>query len=51
MTHKKVKKFHVFRSAGCSPLRAEGLSCTLEVLYGGIEISNCNFSELPDVDL
>jgi hypothetical protein len=29
---KKVKKFHVL---GCSFLRAEGFSCSLDVLYGG----------------
>ncbi len=38
MTHKnrkKVNKFHFLR-AGCSLFRAEGFSCSLDVLYGGI---------------
>jgi hypothetical protein len=29
----------MFRSAGCSLLRAEGFSCSLDVLYGGLGIS------------
>jgi hypothetical protein len=33
--YKKVNKFH-FISAGCSILRAEGFSCSLNVLYGGL---------------
>jgi hypothetical protein len=39
--YKKVKKFHV-SSAGCSLLRAEGFSCSLNVLYGGLGISTGN---------
>jgi hypothetical protein len=42
MTHKKqrkVMKVHVFWSAGCSLLRAENFSCSLDVFYGGIGIS------------
>jgi hypothetical protein len=30
-------------SAGCSLLRAEGFSCSLNVLYGGLGISNLQF--------
>jgi hypothetical protein len=29
----------MFRSAGCSLLRAEGYSCSLDVLYGRLGIS------------
>ncbi len=36
MTHKKVKKFLVL-SSGFSLLRAGGFSCSLDVLYGGLE--------------
>jgi hypothetical protein len=32
---KPVDKF-IFCSAGCSPLRAEGFPCSLDVLYGGL---------------
>jgi hypothetical protein len=37
MTHKNKKKFKnvMFWSAGCSLLRAEGFSYSLNVLYGG----------------
>jgi hypothetical protein len=42
-THKKGKKFHVLK-CGCSLLRAEGFSCSLEVLYGGLGISKLEFS-------
>ncbi len=35
---KKFKKFHVLK-CGCSLLRAEGFSCSLDVLYGGLGIS------------
>ncbi len=43
MTHicRKIK-LH-FWGAGCSLLRAEGFSCSLDVLYGGLGISKCNF--------
>jgi hypothetical protein len=40
MTHKNIKKvqnFHVFKY--CSLLRAEGFSCRLGILYGGLGIS------------
>jgi hypothetical protein len=42
MTHKNRKKYRIFMfcSAGCSLLRAEGLSCSLGVLY---LISSCKF--------
>jgi hypothetical protein len=37
MTHLIEKKLinFMFCSAGCSFLRAEGFSCSLDVLYGG----------------
>jgi hypothetical protein len=40
MTHKNRKKYRIFmfRNAGCSLLRAEGVSCSLGVLYGGLGI-------------
>ncbi len=34
----KIRNF-MFYSAGCSLTRAEGFSCSLEVLYGGLWIS------------
>ncbi len=34
----------MFCSAGCSPLRADGISCSLCVLYGGLGISKLQFS-------
>jgi hypothetical protein len=41
MTHKNRKKSRIviFLSTGCSLLRAEGFSCSLGVLYGGLGIS------------
>jgi hypothetical protein len=33
----------MFGSAGCSVLRAEGFSCSLDVLYGGSGISKLKF--------
>jgi hypothetical protein len=38
MTHKNRKKYRIFMflSTGCSLLRAEGFSCSLGVLYGGL---------------
>jgi hypothetical protein len=41
MTHKITKKLRIFmfRSAGCSILRAEGFCFSLDVLYGGLGIS------------
>jgi hypothetical protein len=33
----------MFRSAGCSLLRAEGFSFSLKVLYGGLRISKLQF--------
>jgi hypothetical protein len=41
LTHKNKKKLRnfIFWSAGCSLLRAEGFSCSLDVLYGGLERS------------
>jgi hypothetical protein len=45
MTHKNRKKYRLFmfRSAGCSLLRAEGFSCNLGVLYRGLGISKWQF--------
>jgi hypothetical protein len=45
MTHKNRKnsKICMFLSTGCSLLRAEGLSCSLGVLYGGLGISKLQF--------
>ncbi len=45
LTHINRKKLisFVFESAGCSPLRAEGFSCSLDVLYGGQGISKLKF--------
>ncbi len=37
-----VNKFHFFKH-WCSLLRTKGFSCSLDVLYGGLGISNCNF--------
>jgi hypothetical protein len=39
---KKLRIF-MFGSAGFSLLRAEGFSCSLDVLYGGLEISKLQF--------
>jgi hypothetical protein len=41
ITHKNRKKLRnfMFLSARCSLLRAEGFSCSLDVLYGGLGIS------------
>jgi hypothetical protein len=39
---KKLRKI-LFLSAGCSLLRAEGFSCSLDVLYGGLGISKLQF--------
>jgi hypothetical protein len=39
---KKFKNF-MFSSAGCFLLRAEGFSCSLDVLCGGLQIENCCF--------
>jgi hypothetical protein len=39
----KVKIFYVLKDAGCSLLRAEGFSCSLGVLYGGLGISKLQF--------
>jgi hypothetical protein len=33
----------MFLSTGCSILRAEGFSCSLGVLYGGLGISKLQF--------
>jgi hypothetical protein len=45
MTHKNRKKSRIFMflSTGCSLLRAEGFSCSLGILYGGLEISKLHF--------
>ncbi len=45
MTQKKIQLINfIFWSAGCSLLRAEGLSCSLNVQYEGIRISKLQFS-------
>jgi hypothetical protein len=45
MTHKNRKRYRIFMfcSAGWSLLRAEGFSCSLGVLYGGLGISKLKF--------
>ncbi len=45
MTHKNREspEFSCFLSTGCSLLRAEGFSCSLGVLYGGLGISKLQF--------
>ncbi len=45
MTHKNRKKSRIFMflSTGYSLLRAEGFSCSLGVLYGGLGISKLQF--------
>jgi hypothetical protein len=45
MTHKNRKKSRTFMflSIGCSLLKAEGLSCSLGILYGGLGISKLQF--------
>jgi hypothetical protein len=45
MTHKNRKKSRIlmFLSTGCSLLKAEGFSCSLGVLYGGLGISKLQF--------
>jgi hypothetical protein len=45
MTHKNKKKSRIFMflSTGCSLLRAEGFSCSLGVLYGGLGIIKLQF--------
>jgi hypothetical protein len=45
MTHKNRKKSRIvmFLSTGCSLLRAEGFSCSLGVLYGGLGIRKLQF--------
>jgi hypothetical protein len=45
ITHKNRKKFRIFMflSTGCSLLRAEGFSCSLGVLCGGLGISKLHF--------
>ncbi len=39
----KSPEFSLFLSTGCSLLRAEGFSCSLGVLYGGLGISKLKF--------
>ncbi len=45
MTHKnsKMSRIFMFFSTECSLLRAEGFSCSLGVLYGGLGISKLQF--------
>ncbi len=45
ITHKNRKKLgsFVLLSAGCSLFRAEGYSCSLDVFYGALGISNLQF--------
>jgi hypothetical protein len=42
--YKKKSRIFMFLSTGCSLLRAEGFSCSLGVLYGGLGISKLQFS-------
>ena len=39
----KKSRIFMFLSTGCSLLRAEGFSCSLGVLYGGLGISKLQF--------
>ncbi len=41
--NRKKDRIFIFWSAGCSLLRAEGFSCSLGVLYGGLGISKLQF--------
>jgi hypothetical protein len=41
--NRKKLKIFVFSSAGCSFLRAEGFSCSLDVLYVGLGINKLQF--------
>ncbi len=52
MTYKSRKKLgnFMFWSAGCSLLRAEDFSCSLDVLYGDLGISNYWSLRNPDPD-
>ncbi len=45
MTYKNRKKFiiFIFLSAGCSLLRIEGFSCSLDALHRGLGISKLQF--------
>jgi hypothetical protein len=45
MTHKNRKKSRIFMflCTGCSLVKAEGFSCSLGVLYGGLRISKLQF--------
>ncbi len=45
MTHKNRKKYRnfMFLSAGFSLMRAEGFSCSLDVLYEGLGMSKWQF--------
>jgi hypothetical protein len=45
ITHKIEKSYEIscIESAGCSLLRAADFSFSLNVLYGGLGIKNCNF--------
>ncbi len=40
--YKKCRNF-MFWSAGCSVLRVEGFSCSLDVLHGGLRINKLRF--------
>ena len=40
---RKIEKSLEFSCTGCSPLRAEGFSCSLGVLYGGLGIGKWQF--------
>jgi hypothetical protein len=43
--NRKVHNFHDFNS-GCSHLRAEGFSCSMGVLYGGLGISKLQIKKV-----
>ncbi len=45
----KIEKVDKFRSVGCSLLRAECLSCSLDFLYGGLGISKLQYLINPKI--
>ncbi len=43
LKNRKKSRIFMFLSTGCSLLRADGFSCSLGVLYGGLGISKLQF--------
>jgi hypothetical protein len=41
--NRKKSRIFMFLSTGCSLLRAEGFSCSLGILYGGLGINKLQF--------